>query len=102
MFPAELKNAIQLLADDLNWKIVGLLAEKGKITWQELLDGSGAVHAKTLNSQLKELVIAGLVDRYEVGRTLDSSTGVLSFDLSPWGIAIARALETAADFKKTY
>ncbi|WP_148680831.1 ArsR family transcriptional regulator [Candidatus Nitrososphaera gargensis] len=100
MFPEKLKKAIQLLGDDVNWKIVELLADRGKVTWQELLDGSGAVHAKTLNFQLKELIGVGLVDRYEVGRSLEGNTGILSFDLSPWGKDIVRGLQSALNTKQ--
>lgn len=100
MFSEKLKKAIQLLGNEINWKIIELLADRGKVTWQELLDGSGAIHAKTLNFQLKELIGAGLVDRYEVGRTLDGNTGILSFDLSPWGKDIVRGLLAALNAKQ--
>ncbi|GEM_PF-4539018 len=93
MFPPRLKTAIQLIADNVNFKIIEVLAEKGKITWQVLLNESGATHAKTLNIQVKQLVSAGLVDRYEIGRTLEGNAGELYFDLSPWGKALAKALQ---------
>lgn len=81
------------MGDDENFKIIEILAEKGKITWQELLNESGATHAKTFNFQLKRLTTAGLVDKYEIGRTLDGSTGMLCFDLSPWGKHLSKALQ---------
>lgn len=86
------------MADDVNFKIIQVLAEKGKITWQELLNESGATHAKTLNFQLRQIISIGLVDRYEIGRTLDGNAGDLYFDLSPWGKALTKALQES--FKK--
>lgn len=39
--PVMIKQAVQALDDDLSWKIIEQLADRGKSTWQDLLESVG-------------------------------------------------------------
>ena len=95
--PDKIKQVVAVLNDELSWTVTEQLADNGKTTWQELLEASDRPKVTVFTAKLKLLIDTGLVDRYEVGRDLDGNTGVLSFDLSPFGRSVMNALLKAGE-----